>query len=94
MREYYLKNPQLNRHHALATLKHTEERLRAFPESGTLYEDFESLREIRVLGTPFALLYTISGDYIFVIDVRDPRGNRSAEALRAFLRSIQDGPSS
>lgn len=89
MRSYYLKNPQLNRRTASIAMKAAEQTLMSFPYSGETYEAFDDVREYHIQGTAFAFLYTVSRDCVWIIDVRDTRGNRSAEALREFLGEVQ-----
>jgi hypothetical protein len=57
--------------------------------AGKRFEDFETVREYLVQGTLFSLLYTVARDTVWIIDVRDQRGRRSAEALRRFLRDAR-----
>ncbi len=89
MRTYYQKNPQLNRAAALAALKNAELLLADFPYSGECYEDYERVREYHIHATAFSLLYTFQQETIWIIDVRDQRGNRSAEAIREFNKDIR-----
>jgi plasmid stabilization system protein ParE len=89
MRSYYLKNPQLNRRAASVAMKVAEQTLMSFPYSGQIYEAFEDVREFHIQGTAFAFLYTVSRDCVWIIDVRDTRGNRSAEALREFVSVVR-----
>ncbi|MCW2285530.1 hypothetical protein M2323_003495 [Rhodoblastus acidophilus] len=89
MRRYYRENPQLDLKAAAAALKHAERTLVEFPFSGERYEDFEEVRERQISGTSFSLLYTVSSETIWIIDVRDVRGNRSAEALREFIKTVR-----
>ncbi|MBO3761112.1 type II toxin-antitoxin system RelE/ParE family toxin [Ciceribacter sp. L1K22] len=88
LRSYYKSNPQLNRDAMLGSLKKAEQMLRDFPESGETFEDFLRVREYHVGGTPFSLLYTIADDCVWIIDVRDTRGQRSADVLRRFMREL------
>ncbi|MCW2273458.1 hypothetical protein GJ654_05555 [Rhodoblastus acidophilus] len=89
MRRYYRENPQLDIKAASAALKRAEQTLAEFPFSGERYEDFETVREHRISGTSFSLLYTVSAETIMIIDLRDVRGNRSAEALREFNKTVR-----
>ncbi len=89
MRAYYQKNPQLNRAQALNALKKAEKTLLDFPYSGELYEDFEGVREYHIHATAFSFLYICVADTIWILDVRDQRGNRSQAALRDFRKEIQ-----
>jgi hypothetical protein len=89
MRSYYRKNPQLNRAKALAALQRAELNIAEFPTVGHRYQDMENVLEYRIDGTSFSLLYTLARDTVWVIDVRDQRGLRSAEALRLFARELR-----
>ena len=90
MRAYYRKNPQLDREKAIASLRRAEATIREFPQSAGLFEDFGAVREYKIRGTAFSLLYTVAREMVWVIDVRDQRGFRSAEALRAFASELRD----
>ena len=83
-RVYYRKNPQLDRAKAIQALANAEKALTEFPHAGAPFEDFQAVREYKVLGTAFSLLYSVARDTVWIIDVRDQRGQRSAEALRRF----------
>ena len=87
-RQYYLKNPQLDRTKAIHALATAEATLIEFPFSGAVYEDFEAVREYKIVGTAFSLLYSVARENVWIIDVRDQRGQRSAEALRRFLSTL------
>lgn len=92
MRRYYRQNRQLDLRRAAATLRRAEDMLKEFPYSGEPYEDSADIRELHLPGTAFSILYSVARDTVWVIDIRDTRGNRSAEALRAFTRSLRDRP--
>jgi hypothetical protein len=89
-RSYYRRNPQLDVKRAIESLKAAERTLSDFPLSAERFEDRDDVREQQVLGTPFSLLYTIARDTIWIIDIRDTRGLRSAEALRAFTKELRE----
>lgn len=89
MRSYYRRNPQLNRSKFLAALKRAEQTLCEFPMSGERFQDFGGVREYPIQGTAFSLLYTVSRETVWVIDIRDQRGLRSAEALRMYNRELR-----
>lgn len=89
-RSYYRRNPQLDYKRAVEALKTAERTLSDFPMSAERFEERDDVREQQILGTPFSLLYTIANDTIWIIDIRDTRGLRSAEALRAFTKELQD----
>jgi len=89
MRTYYRRNPQLRIGRAAAALRTAEAILREHPAAGRRFEDFEAVREYLLHGTSFSLLYTVARDTVWIIDVRDQRGQRSAEALRHFLAELR-----
>lgn len=83
------RNPQLDAAKAVDALIRAETLLAEFPLSGPAYEDFDAVREYRIQGTAFSLLYTVAKDTIWIIDLRDQRGRRSAEALRLHGRELR-----
>jgi hypothetical protein len=89
MRAYYRRHPQLDIARAAVSLRRAEAILREHPAAGRRFEDFEAVREYPIQGTAFSLLYTVARDTVWIIDVRDQRGQRSAEALRQFLRELR-----
>ena len=88
-RSYYRRNPQLDLAKAVASLRVAEMTLREHSMAGECFDDRESVREYPITGTAFALLYTVATNMIWVIDIRDQRGLRSAEALRFFARELR-----
>ena len=89
MRRYFHHNPQLDRRHVVHALRVSEQTLIAFPLCGELFEDYTRVREYHIRGTPFSLLYMVEGDTVWIIDVRDTRGQRSAETLRRFVEDLR-----
>jgi hypothetical protein len=89
MRTYYRRNPQLDIRRAAASLRTAETILREHAQAGRRFEDSETVREYLLQGTSFSLLYTVARDTVWIIDVRDQRGLRSAEALRRFLQELR-----
>ena len=88
MRSYYRSHPQLNLKAVSAALRTVERTISDYPESAARFENFDRVREYHIPRTPFSLLYTVVSDEVLVIDVRDTRGQRSAEALRKFLSTL------
>lgn len=86
---YYRRNPQLNTKKAVAALRATEAALLEFPMTGVKLAGLERVREKNISGTAFSLLYTVQLDTVFIIDLRDQRGQRSAEALAQFTRDLR-----
>ncbi len=91
-RFYYRRNPQLDHAKAIDALRRAEAMLAEFPFSGAVYEDFENVREQKVLRTPFSLLYSVARETVWIIDVRDQRGQRSAETLARYLDAMRGPP--
>jgi hypothetical protein len=60
MRTYYRRNPQLDVARAVDALRQAEAILRARPEVGHRYEDYDAVREWTLPGTAFSLLYTVA----------------------------------
>ena len=88
-RSYFRKNPQLDLAKAIDALRRAEAMLVEFPFSGAGYEDFEAVREHKIQGTAFSLLYSVTRETLWIIDLRDQRGQRSAEALAQFLEDLR-----
>jgi hypothetical protein len=89
MRTYDLRNPQLDIRRAADALRTAETVLRGKPLAGRRFEDFDGIREYLLQGTSFSLLYTVARDTVWIIDLRDQRGQRSADALHQFLRELR-----
>ncbi|MDO6732999.1 type II toxin-antitoxin system RelE/ParE family toxin [Marinovum sp. 2_MG-2023] len=89
MRRYYREQPQLNAKKAVASLMRAEAVLRDNPFAGSKYEDSARVRTYPLHGTVFSFLYTVAEDTVWVIDVHDQRGYRSAEALRHFTAELR-----
>lgn len=89
LRTYFRKNPELDFEKFLASLRRAEDHLKDFPGAGEAFEDRENVREYHIKGSVFSLLYTAARDTVWVIDIRDSRGYRSAEALRHFNRELR-----
>ena len=88
-RQYHSDRPELNWAAALASFRTAIETLKSNPFSARKFDDFDEVHERRLLHTAFSILYTVQGDTIFVIDVRDQRGFRSAAALRTFTSELR-----
>lgn len=88
MRSYYRSHPQLDIVAVSAALAIAERTIISHPESCARFEDFDRVREYHIRNTLFSLLYTVIPDQELVIDVRDTRGQRSADVLRKFLAGL------
>ena len=89
-RRYYVRNPQLSSQKALASFAAARALIRDNPFIGHPYEEMSEVREHPIRETNFTILYTVARDTIWVIDIRDVRGLRSAEALRQFTRELRE----
>lgn len=89
-KQYYRRNPQLDRMKAVVALKSAERLLQDNPFAGARFEDFDDIREKEIVGTSFSLLYIVARDTIWIVDLRDQRGNRSIEALRHHNKELRD----
>jgi len=90
MHSYYHQNPQLDYDQAVTSLIKAESVLKDHLFSGRVFEDYEQVRQYQIGNTAFALLYTVERETIWIIDVQDTRGRRSAGALRAFNDKIRN----
>jgi plasmid stabilization system protein ParE len=88
-KNYYRRNSQLDRAKAVNSLRNAERSLQENPYIGGRFEDSQSVREKEVLGTTYSLLYTIARNTIWIIDLRDQRGNRSVSALRQYTQELR-----
>jgi len=88
-RAYHRKNPQLDHQAAIDALRRAEAALIEFPCSSVRYEDFDAVREYKIAGAAFSLLYAVADETVWIIDLRDQRGRRSAEALRRFIEALR-----
>jgi hypothetical protein len=89
MMQYYRANPQLDRSRAFQSFEVAKRRICDLSPPKETYEDFSDVWEVSIQRTAFAFLYTIRADTAYIIDVRDQRGYRSAEALRSFDRELR-----
>lgn len=89
MRRYYRQKFPEGRENAVKHLQVAKSQLLAQPYSGHPFDDFDTVRELSIINTPFSILYTIRDETIYVIDIRDQRGMRSHEALAAFVAEVK-----
>ena len=88
-RVYYHSRPELDATAAWAAFDNAIETVKAQPFSGQRYLDIDGVFEKRILRSAFSILYTVRDDTIFVIDIRDQRGLRSADAIRAHTAELR-----
>lgn len=84
MRRYYREQPQLNKRKAYASFFTAQKNLTEGLVRAHQYEDLDGVFEYSIIGTPFSIIYTQRHSSIYIIDIRDPRGQRSAKAIQQF----------
>lgn len=89
MKRYYREQTQLDSARVLANVNAALERLRTEPFAGRRFDDFEDVRELSIARSPFSILFTHRDDTLYIIDIRDQRGLRSAEALADFTARLR-----
>lgn len=89
LRKYYRKNPRLDFKKLRIAFRIAEKTLSDFPFSGECFEKHENVREYPIQASNFSLLYTIARNTIWIIDIRDSRGHRSADALALFTNELR-----
>ena len=90
MKRYYREQPQLDSGRVFANYTAAKERLRDNAFAGQRFGDFEEVRELQILKSPFSILFTHRDETIYVIDIRDQRGLRSHEALATFTQELRE----
>ncbi len=89
MKQYYREQSQLNSDRVFANFDAAQDRLSREPFAGHQFDDFENVRELQISKSPFSILFTHHNDTIYIIDIRDQRGLRSAEALADFTQRLK-----
>ncbi len=89
MRRYYQEQPQLNSDRVFSNFDAAKDRLREEPFAGHPFDDFDQVRELSISRSPFTILYTHRDDTIYIIDIRDTRGLRNADALADFTQRLR-----
>ena len=89
MKRYFLSNPQLNSADAFHNYNNAKNLLKEHPYTGEKYEDHDEVRELNISKTAFSILYTVNIDTIYIIDIRDQRGNRSSEAIKKYTKELR-----
>ena len=89
MKRYFITNPQLDSLGAFHNFNSTKNILKEHPYTGEKYESYNEVRELNISKTAFSILYTFKMDTIYIIDIRDQRGNRSAEALKKCTTELK-----
>jgi hypothetical protein len=90
MKRYFQTQPQLDQAAAFGNFEKAKLLLKQHPAAGAPFEDFRDVREIQITRSAFSILYTVLNETIFIIDIRDSRGLRSASALRKFTQELKE----
>jgi ParE toxin of type II toxin-antitoxin system, parDE len=90
MKRYFHTQPQLDQASAFENFERAKQLLKQHPQAGEQFEDFSDVREIHITRSAFSILYTCIDGTIFIIDIRDSRGLRSAVALRKFTQELRE----
>jgi hypothetical protein len=90
MKRYFQTQPQLDQTSAFENFEKAKHLLKQHPQAGEQFEDFVDVRELHITRSAFSILCTCVGDTLFIIDIRDSRGLRSAAALRKFTLELRD----
>jgi hypothetical protein len=89
MKRYFHSQPQLDQATAFQNFEKAKNLLKQYPQAGELFEDFPDVRELHIPHSAFSVLYTAIDDTVFIIDIRDGRGLRSAAALKNFTQDLK-----
>jgi plasmid stabilization system protein ParE len=89
LKRYFQTQPQLDQASTFENFEKAKHLLKQHPQAGERFEDFLEVREIHITRSAFSILYTHIDDTIFVIDIRDSRGLRSASALWKFTQELR-----
>lgn len=90
MKRYFQTQPQPDRVAAFENYEKAKQLLKQYPQAGERFEDFSEVREIHITRSAFLILHTVIDDTIFMIDIRDSRGLRSAAALQKFTIELRE----
>jgi hypothetical protein len=85
MRTCHRRDPQLDATRAVDGLRQAEAILRAQPEVAHRHEDRASVREWKIAGSAFSLLYAVARRVVWITDLLDRLG---AEASRTFVAAL------
>ncbi len=89
LKRYFQSQPQLDQALAFDHFEKAKQLLKRHPQAGEQFENFSDVREIHITRSAFSILYTCTDDTIFIIDIRDARGLRSAESLQKFTQELR-----
>jgi hypothetical protein len=89
MKRYYKAQPQLDAVAAFAHFAKARDLLKQDPLAGHPFDELDGIRELRIRNSVFSILYVYRRQTIYIVDIRDHRGRRSADALRQFTRELK-----
>ncbi len=89
LRRYYLDRPELNANAAIDAMLLAQQMISEFPYAGQKFEGARDVFEKKISKTAFSILYTVREDVVFIIDMRDQRGFRSAHAIGAHIEELE-----
>ena len=89
MKRYFQSQPQLDQTSAYENFERAKALLKQHPQAGELFEDFTDVRELHIARSAFSIIYTVTDDTIFIIDIRDSRGLRSAAVLKKYVSDLR-----
>ncbi len=89
MRQYFREQPQLDRKSTTLNYYNTIKLLKQVPYSGHVFDEIEGVFERTITKTNFSILYAVKNETIYIIDIRDQRGLRSANALRQYIQQLK-----
>ena len=84
MKRYFKIQSQLDNTTVFTSFSKARVLLKQESLAGHRFDDLENVRELKIRNSALSILYTHKNDTVYIIDVRDQRGTRSAEALREF----------
>jgi len=90
LKHYFKSQPQLDNKAAFENFAKARALLKQEPLAGHVFDEIEGVRELKIQKSAFSILYTFKRNTIYIIDIRDQRGTRSAEALREFTAKLRD----
>ena len=89
LKQYFKTQQQLNSKEAFNNFAKARALLKQAPLSGHIFDEIENVRELKIQKSAFSILYTFKRNIIYIIDIRDQRSTRSAEALTEFLAKLK-----
>jgi len=89
MRRYFREQSQLDSQAASHSYKKTRSLIKQEPYIGHVFDEIEGVFERKISKTQFSILYAVKADTVYIIDIRDQRGYRSANALRQYSQHLK-----